>query len=291
MVPKEVLQKIKQIDIKSKYLANEVFSGEYESAFRGHGMEFEEVREYHPGDDIRSIDWNVTARTGNPHIKIFREERELSVVFLVDSSASLNFGTRKRFKQEVAAEVAAILAYAAIKSSDKVGLITFTDQVEKYIPPKKGTGHVWRVIKEILSFEPEKKGTNLEGALEFLVKVLPRRAVCFVISDFLSHDFKKGLGIAARRHDMIALMLSDPAEENLPRLGWMNFQDAENGETRWIDTRSKNFQKVFQNKRSERMNELMQNFQSLGMDVCCIETDKEYVNPLLKLFRLREKKL
>ncbi len=290
MIPKEVLHKIKQIDIKSKYLANEVFSGEYESAFRGHGMEFEEVREYQPGDDIRSIDWNVTARTGNPHVKIFKEERELSVVFLVDSSASLNFGTRKRYKQEVAAEVAAILAYAAIKSSDKVGLITFTDQVEKFIPPKKGTGHVWRVIQEILSFEPEKKGTNLQGALEFLVKVLPRRAVCFVISDFLSPSFQKGLGIAAKRHDMIALILSDPAEEKISRLGWVNFQDTETGQSCWVDTRSKSFQKKFQEGRMARMKELKESFQSLGMDVCQLETNRDYVNPLLKLFRMREKK-
>lgn len=291
MIPKDVLHKIKQIDIKSKYLATEVFSGEYESAFRGHGMEFEEVREYQPGDDIRSIDWNVTARTGNPHVKIFKEERELSVVFLVDSSASLNFGTRKRYKQEVAAEVAAILAYAAIKSSDKVGLITFTDQVEKFIPPKKGTGHVWRVIKEILTFSPEKKGTNLEAALEFLVKVLPRRVVCFVISDFISEDFKKGLGIAAKRHDMIALVLSDPAEDKVPAIGWMNFQDAESGEMRWVDTRSKEFQKTFEKQRQERKKKMTEGFQSLGMDVCSIETNQDYVNPLLKLFRMREKKI
>lgn len=291
MIPKDVLHKIKQIDIKSKYLATEVFAGEYESAFRGRGMEFEEVREYQPGDDIRTIDWNVTARTGNPHVKIFKEERELSVVFLVDSSASLDFGTRKRFKQEVAAEVAAILAYAAIKSSDKVGLITFTDQVEKFIPPKKGTGHVWRVIKEILTFSPEKKGTNLQAALEFLVKVLPRRVVCFVISDFISEDFKKGLGIAAKRHDMIALALSDPAEAVLPPAGWMNFRDAETGETRWVDTRSKEFQKNFQGMREARQRALTEKFQSLGIDFCPIETDKDYVNPLLKLFRVREKKL
>lgn len=291
MIPKEVLHKIKQIDIKSKYLATEVFSGEYESAFRGRGMEFEEVREYQPGDDIRSIDWNVTARTGNPHVKIFKEERELSVVFLVDSSASLNFGTRQRYKQEVAAEVAAILAYAAIKSSDKVGLITFTDQVEKYIPPKKGTGHVWRVIKEILTFAPEKKGTNLEGALEFLVKVLPRRVVCFVISDFISPAFRKGLGIAAKRHDMIALMLSDPAEAKIPSFGWVNFQDAETGEMRWVDTRTREFQTTFKNNLAERRNKLMENFQSLGIDVCPIETNKDYVNPLLRLFRMREKKI
>ena len=291
MISKEVLQKIRQIDIKSKYLATEVFAGEYESAFRGRGMEFEEVREYQAGDDVRSIDWNVTARIGHPYVKIFREERELSVVFLVDASASQDFGTRSRLKREAAAEVAALLAYAAIKSKDKVGLITFTDRVERYIPPKKGTGHVWRVIKEILTFEPKAHGTDLEGALEFLAKVLPRRVVCFVISDFISPPFEQGLGIAARRHDMIALSLSDPAEEALPPLGWVHWKDAESGATRWVDTRSREFRSSFQNQQQEREKALFGRFQSLGIDACRIETHRDYVQPLLKLFRMREKRL
>lgn len=291
MISKEVLQKIKQIDIKSKYLATEVFAGEYESAFRGRGMEFEEVREYQIGDDVRSIDWNVTARMGHPYIKVFREERELSVVFLVDASASQDFGTRERLKREMAAEVSALLAYAATKSDDKVGLITFTDRVEKYIPPKKGTGHVWQVIKEILTFQPTERGTDLEGALEFLVKVLPRRSVCFLVSDFLSPHFEKGLGIAARRHDMIALALSDPAEEALPSLGWVHLKDAETGRLSWIDTRSKRFRDHFVRERDEKVAELFGRFQSLGIDACRIETNRDYVNPLLKLFRMREKRL
>jgi uncharacterized protein (DUF58 family) len=291
LISKEVLQKIKQINIKSKYLATEVFAGEYESAFRGRGMEFEEVREYQVGDDVRSIDWNVTARMGHPFVKIFREERELSVVFLVDASASQDFGTRQRLKREIAAEVAALLAYAAIKSKDKVGLITFTDRVEKYIPPKKGSGHVWQVIKEILTFTPVQRGTHLQGALEFLVKVLPRRVVCFVISDFLAPDYNQALGIAARRHDMIALALNDPAEENLPSLGWVHFKDAETGLTQWVDTRARGFQEVFGRRMQERRQKTFSRFQSLGMDACLIETNRDYVNPLLKLFRKREKRL
>jgi uncharacterized protein (DUF58 family) len=291
VITKDLLQKIKQIDIKSKYLATEVFAGEYESAFRGRGMEFEEVREYHWGDDIRSIDWNVTARMGNPYVKIFREERELSVVFLVDASASQDFGTRQRLKREISAEVAALLAYAAIKSNDKVGLITFTNRIEKFIPPKKGSSHVWQVIKEILTFQPTERGTQLQGALEFLVKVLPRRCVCFVISDFISPDFQKALGIASRKHDIISLVLSDPAEEKIPPLGWICLRDPETGSEEWIDSRSSNFRDRFYRMGEERVAQLFSLFQSLGIDACRIQTDQDYVTPLLKLFRVREKRL
>ncbi|MFO1520345.1 MAG: DUF58 domain-containing protein [bacterium] len=290
MISKDLIQKIKQIDIKSKYLATEIFAGEYESAFRGRGMEFEEVREYQVGDDVRTIDWNVTARMGHPFIKVFREERELSVMFLVDASASQDFGTRGKLKREMAAEVAALLAYAATKSNDKVGLITFTDRVEKYIPPKKGTGHIWRVIKEILTFKPVERGTSLQGALEFLVNVLPRRVVCFLISDFLTQNFDKGLGIAARRHDLIALSLSDPAEEEIPSLGWVRLHDSETGKEEWVDTRSKEFRAKFKEDRLNQLNQLFSRFQSLGIDACRLETSQDYVNPLLKLFRMREKR-
>ncbi len=290
MISKDLLKKIKQIDIKSKFLASEIFAGEYESAFRGRGMEFEEVREYQTGDDIRAIDWNVTARMGHPYVKVFREERELSVVFIVDASASQDFGTRGRLKREVAAEVAALLAYAATQSNDKVGLITFTDPVEKYIPPKKGVSHIWRVIREILTFQPHNQKTSVNSALEFAVKVLPRRAVCFLISDFISPDFHRGLGIASKRHDLIALALSDPAEEELPALGWTHLKDLETGEARWVDTNSKEFRSNLNRFKQERMNSLFSEFQSLGMDACRIETNQDYVNPLLKLFRMREKR-
>jgi uncharacterized protein (DUF58 family) len=291
MISKDLIAKIKQIDIKSKYLANEIFAGEYESAFRGRGMEFEEVREYQQGDDVRTIDWNVTARMGHPYVKVFREERELSVVFLVDASASQDFGTRGKLKREVAAELAALLAYAATRSNDKVGLITFTDRIEKYIPPKKGSSHIWRVIKEILTFKPTDRGTSLESALEFLSKVLTRRVVCFLISDFISPAFDQGLGIASRRHDMIALALSDPAEEGLPGLGWVQFKDAETGVTRWVDTRSRGFKDYFERERQKRMNQLFSRFNSLGIDACRVETNSDYVTPLLKLFKTREKRL
>ena len=267
-----------------------MFAGEYESAFRGRGMEFEEVREYQAGDDVRSIDWNVTARMGNPFIKIFREERELSVVFLVDASASQDFGTRSKLKREVAAEVAALLAYAAAKSNDKVGLITFTDQVEKFIPPKKGTGHIWRVIKEILTFQPSAKGTSIEKALEFMVNVLKRRVVCFLISDFIADSYDKALGIAAKRHDLISLKLMDPAEQKIPPLGPIYFQDAETGEQRWVNTRSKGFQQDFEQRQIQKHQQWLQRFQSLGIDCCALSTQEDYVNPLLKLFRMREKR-
>ncbi len=291
MLSKEILKKVKLIDIKSKYLATEVFAGEYESAFRGHGMEFEEVREYQLGDDIRSIDWNVTARIGHPYVKMFREERQLSVLFLVDASASEKFGTRQKFKNEVAAEVAALLAYAAVRSNDKVGLITFTDRIEKYIPPKKGSSHVWRVIKEILTFEPKGKKTDLQNALQFLAKVLHRRVICFLISDFFSPDFYPELGVASKKHDMISLVLRDPAEEEFPRLGWIQFYDPETESYRWVDTRQKTFQSYFQEMKNKQREKVLSQFLSLGVDYCYIDTNQDYVTPLLKLFRAREKKV
>jgi len=290
MLSKELLHKIKQIQIRSKFLASEIFAGEYESAFRGLGMEFEEVREYQPGDDVRAIDWNVTARMGNPYVKIFREERELSVVFLMDASASLDFGTRESSKRELAAELSAVLAYAAIKSNDKVGFITFTDEVEKYIPPKKGAGHVWQVIREVLTFKPKGKGSNLANALEFLSRVLPRKAVCFLISDFIAPDFEKALGIASRRHDLISLVLIDPREKKIPPLGWMLLSDLENGQQAWVNTNSYLFQKKFESQQVERLNALFNRFQLLGIDACPISADQDYVNALLRLFREREKK-
>lgn len=291
MLSKEILKKVKLIDIKSKYLATEVFAGEYESAFRGHGMEFEEVREYQMGDDIRSIDWNVTARTGHPYVKMFREERQLSVLFLVDASASEKFGTRQKLKNEVAAEVAALLAYAAVRSNDKVGLITFTDRIEKYIPPKKGSSHVWQVIKEILTFEPKGKKTDLKNALQFLIKVLHRRVICFLISDFFSPDFYSELGVASKKHDLISLFLRDPAEEVFPKLGWVQLYDPETENYRWVDSRQASFQSYFEQMKNDKLNEVLSSFHSLGVDYCFIDTNKDYVTPLLKLFRAREKKI
>ena len=219
-LPEEVIRRIRSIHIRTNYLANDVMAGEYESAFRGRGMEFEEVREYAFGDEIRSIDWNVTARMGHPYVKLYREERELTMMLLIDLSTSQRFGSGKRFKSELAAELAAVLAYTAIKSNDKVGLIIFTDRVEKFIPPKKGRGHVWRVIREILSFTPARKDTEIGAALEYLNRVVNRRSITFIISDFLTSGFEKSLKIANQKHDIVAVHLSDPRENPSPRSGW-----------------------------------------------------------------------
>ncbi|MBF0492873.1 MAG: DUF58 domain-containing protein [Deltaproteobacteria bacterium] len=295
MLSKEVLQKIRLIDIQSKYLANEVFAGEYESAFRGRGMEFEEVREYQIGDDIRSIDWNVTARMEKPFVKVFREERELSVFFMVDASASQSFGSGGKQKREVCAEIAALLAYAALRSNDKIGLMIFTEEVEKYIPPKKGSGHVWQVIKEILSFEAKGKKTNLKGALEFAAKVVSRRSVCFLLSDFLAdflaQNYEQALGIASRKHDLIALAMSDALEEKIPPLGWMQFKDLETDESCWLDSRGQRFQEYLFQQKIKRQLALKELFRSQKVDACFLESGKDYATPLLELFRKREKRL
>lgn len=290
MLPKEILQKIKRIQLKTHYLANEIFAGEYESAFRGRGMEFEEVREYQPGDEIRSIDWNVTARIGRPFVKVYREEREMTVMVLVDMSASEDFGTRRRLKRETAAEVAAVLAYAAIKSNDKVGLIMFTDRVEKYIPPKKGRGHVYRVIQEILTFEPQHRGTELKVPLEFLIHVMHRRCIGFLISDFFDSHYERALAIAKRRHDMVCIQLTDPAERRFPKVGWVYLQDPETGESRWVNTSKKSFQKKYEGLAEDTLKAPQKIFGSLGVDSVVIDQSRDYIEPLLQFFRAREKR-
>ncbi|MCP4654786.1 MAG: DUF58 domain-containing protein, partial [bacterium] len=244
-LPPELFQKIKTIQIRTQRVVNDVFAGEYESAFKGRGMEFEEVREYGPGDDIRHIDWNVTARMGSPYVKVHREERELTVMLVVDVSSSGAFGTAAKLKNEVAAELAALLAYTAIKSNDRVGLIIFSDRIERYIPPKKGSSHVWRVIREILTFRPRRRSTDLEGALDYLSKVVRRRAVVFVISDFLDEGFSERLRIAGKRHDVTAISVCDRREIELPPIGILELEDAETGETVLIDTYDRNTTKGF----------------------------------------------
>ncbi len=241
MLPPEILRKIKRIQLKTNYLANEIFAGEYESAFRGQGMEFEEVREYQPGDEIRTIDWNVTARMGRPFVKIYREEREMTVMIMVDLSGTLDFGTRRRFKRETAAEIAAVLAYAAVKSNDKVGLILFTDQVERYIPVKKGRGHVYRVIQEVLTYQPKRKGTNLNVPLEFLMRVMHRHSITFLISDFLDDGYEQALRIARERHDLVCLQMFDPAERYLPKMGYVLMVDSETGQEARVNTSSRHY--------------------------------------------------
>lgn len=290
MLPAHILKKIKRIQLKTNYLANEIFAGEYESAFRGRGMAFEEVREYQAGDEIRSIDWNVTARIGRPFIKVYREEREMTVMMMVDMSGSLDFGTRERFKSETAAEVAAVLAYAAVKSNDKVGLILFTDQVELYLPAKKGRGHVYRVIQEILSFQPKAKQTSLQVALEYLLKVVHRRCFAFLLSDFLDQGFEKALSLAKTKHDLICVQLYDPVELKFPPLGYVDFVDPETGEQGWIKTDSQAFQRAYRELAIEKITAAQKTFTHLGVDHVVLDQTQDYMEPLLKFFRQRERR-
>lgn len=290
MIPKEIIKKIRSIEIRTKKLVNDLFSGEYHSTFKGQGMEFEEVRQYEPGDDIRLIDWNVTARTGYPHIKKFKEERELSVVLLVDASSSGQFGTRERFKSETAAELCALLAFSAIKNNDKVGLIIFTDKIEKFVPPQKGRGHVLRLIREILYFKPEGVGTDINGALEYFNKVIKRKSVVFLISDFLSEEFYKPLQIANNKHDVIAMKISDPRESSFENVGLIELEDAETGEVFIIDTGSRQFRNEFKAKAQEDTDTLKKGFQLINLDFINIQTDQSYIVPLINFFKMREKR-
>lgn len=291
MIPKEVLKKIRRIEIRTKKLVNDLFSGEYHSTFKGQGMEFEEVRQYEPGDDIRLIDWNVTARTGYPYIKKFREERELSVVLLVDASSSGQFGTRERFKNEIAAELSALLAFSAIKNNDKVGLIIFTDRIEKFIPPQKGRAHVLRLIREILYFRPTARGTDIAGALEYFNRVIKRKSVVFLISDFLSEGFYKPLQIANNKHDIIAVKITDPRETDFDSVGLIELEDAETGEVFMIDTSSKEFRREFAARAQEDTLNLKKGFQLIDLDFINIRTDQSYIVPLINFFRIRERRL
>ncbi|RKX19970.1 MAG: DUF58 domain-containing protein [Candidatus Zixiibacteriota bacterium] len=290
MIQKEILKKVRRIEIRTKKLVNDLFSGEYHSTFKGQGMEFEEVRQYEPGDDIRLIDWNVTARTGYPHIKKFKEERELSVILLFDASSSGQFGTKDRFKNDTAAEMCALLAFSAIKNNDKVGLIIFTDQIELFIPPKKGKSHVLRLIREILYFHPKGTGTDISGAMEYFSKVIKRKSVVFLISDFLSDGFFKPMQIANNRHDVIAVKITDPREMSFDNIGMIELEDAETGEVFLIDTGSKKFRKEFSAKANENNMLLKKGFQLINLDFINIRTDQPYILPLINFFKMREKR-
>ncbi|MCK4373526.1 MAG: DUF58 domain-containing protein [candidate division Zixibacteria bacterium] len=290
MIPKEVLKKIRRIEIRTKKLVNDLFSGEYHSTFKGQGMEFEEVRQYEAGDDIRLIDWNVTARTGYPHIKKFKEERELSVVLLVDASSSGQFGTRKRFKSETAAELCALLAFSAIKNNDKVGLIIFTDSIEKFVPPKKGRGHVLRLIREILYFRPQGTQTDIGGALEYFTKVIKRKSVVFLVSDFLSEGFYKPLQIANKKHDIIAVKITDPRETSFENVGLIELEDTETGEVIMVDTASRTFRREFAARAQEDTSALEKEFKLINLDFINIHTDQSYIVPLINFFKVRERR-
>ncbi len=237
MLTKEIIKQVRQIELRTRGLVNQVFSGEYHSVFKGRGMEFSEVREYQFGDDIRNIDWNVTARFGHPFIKIFEEERELTVMLMADLSGSLIFGTVDKTKQRVAAELSSILAFSALKNNDKVGLILFTDKIEKFVPPRKGRKHVLRIIREVLSFQPVGKSTDIKAALEFLNSTIKKRSILFLLSDFMDSGYEKILRIVAKKHDLIGVVLEDQRENELPKMGLVKLTDAETGEERWIDTK------------------------------------------------------
>ena len=290
MIPRQVLQKIRQIEIRTKHLVNDVFSGEYHSVFKGRGMEFAEVREYEPGDEIRSIDWNVTARLGRPYVKRFTEERELTVILMADVSASGNFGTANQMKGEITAEICALLAFAAIQNNDRVGLLMFTDQIEKFIPPKKGRTHILRVIREVLYTRPEHTGTDISQALEYLNRLLTRRCIVFVISDFLTPDYIKPLRVASKRHDVVAVTVTDPRELDLPDIGLIELEDAESGEEVLVDTSDEAWRRHYAEYNASIRSDRDQQFRITGVDAIHIRTDQPYIDPLLQFFKLRERK-
>ncbi len=291
MIPKEILKKVRQIQIRSSRLVNDVLAGEYVSVFKGRGMEFEEVREYQAGDDIRTIDWNVTARMGHPYIKRFTEERELTIMFLVDLSYSGEFGSMKQFKNEIATEICALLALSAVRNNDKVGLILFTDKIEKFVPPKKGKTHVLRVIREVLYYKPENKGTDISIALEYLLKVTKRKTVCFLVSDFITAGFEHALRIANKRHDIIATSITDPRELEIPNVGFVELEDAETGEITLIDTTDRKMMERFNRFNTKNMEDRAKLFRSMGVDLIDVRTDRSYVEPIMQFFRAREKRL
>ena len=300
MIPKELFQKIRRIEITTSRLVTDVFAGQYHSVFKGRGMEFDEVREYNLGDDVRSIDWNVTARTGRLHIKKFVEERELTVMIIVDASRSSQFASVRDLKAKLAAEIAAVFSFAAIRNNDKVGLIVFTDQIEKFIPPQKGKAHVLRVIREVLYFKPKGKGTNIALALEHLSKVTTRKTVSFLISDFFDSAvtdgqsqprFKKALTIANKRHDVIAVTLNDPRENKLPDCGLLTLEDAETGQTFVVDTGDAGIRERYQTLSSDRILRRERFFDSLGVDHIDVTTDEPYSKALIKFFSRRRKKI
>jgi uncharacterized protein (DUF58 family) len=287
MLTRELIKKIRKIEITTNRAVNDVLAGQYHSVFKGRGMAFDEVRPYQPGDDIRVIDWNVTARMNDVFVKQFVEERELTVMLLVDASGSLAFGTRLRFKSELAAEITGLLAFSAIKNNDRVGLIIFTDRVELFVPPKKGTKHVLRVISEVLSFEPENRGTDLSSALEYLSRVTKRQSVAFLLSDFMTTGFESAIKVANKKHDLVPLVLRDPMEFSLPDVGLAAFEDAETGEVMLFDTSSWRARHDFQKAVEKNMEKQRHLFRRLKIDAVELTTDQDYVRPLVLFFKKR----
>lgn len=287
---KELLKKVRKIEIRTRGLSNHLFSGEYHSAFKGRGMAFSEVREYQVGDEIRTIDWNVTARFNHPYVKVFEEERELTVMLLIDVSASGEFGTLKQQKQELAAELCAVLAFSAIQNNDKVGVLFFTDKIEKFIPPKKGRSHILMIIRELIDFKPQNTGTDVAEALRHFTRAIKKRCTAFIISDFISPAFGDELKIANKKHDIIALRLYDKHEEEFPDLGLIPVRDAETGNITWVNSSSKAVRTAFKAEALERVDRLNEAFRKSGVDFTSIGTHQSYVQPLMALFKKRESK-
>jgi len=287
----EIFKKVRKIEIKTRGLSNQIFSGQYHSIFKGRGMAFSEVREYQYGDDIRNIDWNVTARFNHPYIKTFEEERELTVMLLIDVSGSNEFGTKNATKEEFITEIAAVLAFSAIQNNDKVGVIFFSNQIEKFIPPKKGTAHILRIIRELVDFKTKNQGTNVGESLRFLTNAIKKRCTAFVLSDFMDKKFDEAIQIANNKHDVIAIRIYDARETVLPDIGLTKFKDAETGKNIWVDTSNPATRKIYENWFSENENYLKRVFIKSGVDVAKVRTDEDYVKPLVNLFKRREARL
>jgi uncharacterized protein (DUF58 family) len=287
METSELLKRVRQIEIKTRGLSRNIFAGEYHSAFKGRGMTFSEVREYQYGDDIRNIDWNVTARYNQPYVKLFEEERELTVMLMVDVSGSREFGTISKLKKNQITEISAVLAFSAIQNNDKIGLIFFSDKIEKFIPPKKGKTHILRIIRELIDFKPEHRNTDIAGALRYLTQVIKKRCTTFVISDFIDDGFENALTIANKKHDLVALKIFDKREQEIPSIGLIKLKDAETGEYSWIDTSNKKLRENYAKWWRDKDVLLTETFKKSGVDVANIRTDQDYVRSLIALFKRR----
>lgn len=284
----ELLKKVRKIEIKTRGLSRQIFAGEYHSAFKGRGIAFSEVREYQYGDDVRNIDWKVTARFNHPYVKIFEEEREMTVMLLVDVSASKSFGTQVQFKRGLITEIAAVLSFSAIQNNDKIGIIFFSDTIEKFIPPKKGRKHILRIIRELLDFQPQSPKTDITQALRYFANVTKKRCTAFILSDFIDeHNFEDALRIAKHKHDLIALKIYDQREAEIPNIGLVRLQDAETGQCRWIDTAERKVRDLYSRSWQYRNEQLKTIFRKAGIDFTQIRTDQDYVKPLLQLFKMR----
>ncbi|RLD38321.1 MAG: DUF58 domain-containing protein [Bacteroidetes bacterium] len=291
MTAKEIFKKVRKIEIKTRGLSRQVFSGQYHSVFKGRGMAFSEVREYQYGDDVRTIDWNVTARFNKPYIKIFEEERELTVMLLIDISGSNNFGTNNSFKMDVVTEIAAVLAFSAIQNNDKVGVIFFSDKIEKFIPPKKGTSHILRIIRELVDFKADNAKTDIGEALKFLTNAIKKRCTAFLISDFMCDNYADALKIAGNKHDLMAIRVSDERESSIPNVGMVQIKDAESGEKIWVDTSSREVRNHFANNAKQFTHKVQDIVKKSGVDLAEISTGEDYVIPLMKMFKKREGRL